>query len=446
MNAPVFSSDIPCEVWLSEKREDSMHGGRNRHGVLKSFGPVTGRFDRNLKLQVSALALLPGECNEQSNVRPESLRYIRDNATEVFKTPVYVEVDPLGVPWISEGNHRIMVAAELGMPSLPVEVRYFSGGERLAIAFAPDKLLELDSIEVNRVAAPTPRALSDTHLPLAYDIKRKTNMDEKWKAEYFDKFIESMVANGWTDDRGNSAGQYGIVLHANGEIAVLAWCYPPANDNDINGLSKIIIRGVVPGGTKQDCFYFNDRGSFVKALNVSALYSTLRLSVAVDTIEKAKASRMAYQEDLAVSSMLPFEVSADTRQEQLETLGFTNEKDYENHRRVISESRELEKKQLAGYFELPAKPVKDGHFSGLVVDVAGGVVTQKIDREGHAVQHDGSKLSMAVQVGNVVDIIYRAGQGVVSGIGKAVGVARYRRRLNTTKFKLGQEYENSSDS
>jgi hypothetical protein len=128
-----FISDVPNEQWLAEKVEDVIAGGRNRYGVLKFFGPITGRFDRTMNLPVGELVGLPGECNEQSNVRPDALEFIRANFEAVSAEPVYVEVDPLGVAWVSEGNHRIMVAAEMGVLSLPVNVRYFSGGERTSV-------------------------------------------------------------------------------------------------------------------------------------------------------------------------------------------------------------------------------------------------------------------------------------------------------------------------
>lgn len=411
MNAPIFLSDIPCNAWLSEKVEDVLAAGRNQYGVLKSFGPVTGRFDRPLNLPVNALSLLPGECNEQSNVRPHSLRYIKDNAAEVFKTPVYVEVDPLGVPWVSEGNHRIMVAAELGMRSLPVQVRYFSGGERKAVGFAPDLLIEFDSIELKK---------------LAPDTERKTNMDLGWRAKYFDVFVDSMIGNGWIDDHGIAAGQYGIVSCASGETAALAWCYPPENANDPNGLSKIIIRGVVPGGTKQDSFYFDNNDSFEKALSDSAEYAKLRLSVAAETIEKAKASREPWQEDAAMKTMYPVRMSAaDTRQDQLEALGHKDEKDYADHQRVMRESRELGARQAATCFVLPAACVNAGAFSGMVVDVADGFVTQKVNREGDTVKHDVARLTAVVNIGDIVDVKYQDGHGNVSGNEKGLtGIGR----------------------
>jgi ADP-Ribosyltransferase in polyvalent proteins len=68
--------------------------------------------------------------------------------------------------------------------------------------------------------------------------------------------------------------------------------------------------------------------------------------------------------------------------------------------------------------------VHQGIFSGRIVGFADGVVTQKVNREGATVQHAASKLTMTVEVGDVVDIGYSNGQGVVSGLAKGVGVGR----------------------
>jgi hypothetical protein len=50
------------------------------------------------------------------------------------------------------------------------------------------------------------------------------------------------------------------------------------------------------------------------------------------------------------------------------------------------------------------------------VSVEHGVVVQRVDRSGASVCHDLSKLSSHVQAGNVVDVNYRDGVGLVSGL------------------------------
>jgi antirestriction protein ArdC len=128
-NEAKFKSDIPSELWLQNKKEESQSDGINKFGVLKNFGPATGTFDRDLFLPVSMLVDVPGERGEQNSKREDSLSYIRENWATVSKEPLYLEIDPMGKPWVSEGNHRIMVASEIGVASLPVMVKYFTGGE-----------------------------------------------------------------------------------------------------------------------------------------------------------------------------------------------------------------------------------------------------------------------------------------------------------------------------
>ena len=68
--------------------------------------------------------------------------------------------------------------------------------------------------------------------------------------------------------------------------------------------------------------------------------------------------------------------------------------------------------------------VNDGLHIGSILYVADGVVVQKINRNGDSVQHDASKLSSSVMVGDVVEIAYKDGVGVVRGPGMSVEVGR----------------------
>lgn len=151
-SSPKFVEDLGPSGWLSKKLASVEAAGVNEFGVPKSMGPVTGTFSRPLNLPTYLLGTLKGERGEQGNVRGDSLEYIRNNWDLVKREPVYVEVDPFGRAWVSEGNHRIMVARELGERTLPVEVRYFTGGQQKAGPWAPDELLALD--------AQSPRAAS----------------------------------------------------------------------------------------------------------------------------------------------------------------------------------------------------------------------------------------------------------------------------------------------
>ena len=60
--------------------------------------------------------------------------------------------------------------------------------------------------------------------------------------------------------------------------------------------------------------------------------------------------------------------------------------------------------------------VKEGAFVGPVLSVENGVVTQKINREGGTVCHDASKLSERIDIGDVMDVAYLGGRGVVKSV------------------------------
>jgi N12 class adenine-specific DNA methylase len=60
--------------------------------------------------------------------------------------------------------------------------------------------------------------------------------------------------------------------------------------------------------------------------------------------------------------------------------------------------------------------VKEGAFVGTVLSVENGVVTQKINREGGTVCHDASKLSERIDIGDVMDVAYQEGRGVVKSV------------------------------
>jgi hypothetical protein len=58
----------------------------------------------------------------------------------------FVVVDQEGDAWVNEGNHRIMAAAHLGWKCLPVELKYFTGGEdRRGCLIPPEKVSAFDS-------------------------------------------------------------------------------------------------------------------------------------------------------------------------------------------------------------------------------------------------------------------------------------------------------------
>jgi len=153
-----FKEDLGTEDWLAQRIAEARAGGVNQWGVPKRMGSVTGRFTRELLLPTGLLVTLRGQRGEQSNPRPESLKYLSANWRSAKKKPVFIEVDPFGQPWVTEGNHRIMVAAAKEEPSVLADVQYLSGGQlRTSPAWQPEQLLAYDSEADAREAARPPK-------------------------------------------------------------------------------------------------------------------------------------------------------------------------------------------------------------------------------------------------------------------------------------------------
>ncbi len=143
-----FRVDNPGGEWLEDQRDDCSIMGKNQHGAPRRFGAVTGYFSRKVLLPVSILAGIKGVMGEQSNTREDSLQWLtlymsKNNHLPIehgIQYPPFITVDMDGTPWISEGNHRIKAASNLKWEYLPIEIRYYSGGEQTATALSPAKV------------------------------------------------------------------------------------------------------------------------------------------------------------------------------------------------------------------------------------------------------------------------------------------------------------------
>jgi len=151
---PKLSLDNPGGDWLARKVKYAEEKGRDEYGA-PHLGDVTASF-RKVNLPVDLLATLKGLRGEQGNVREQDLAWLKSHMEETGKLPLLDKDDPAseeyvpfitvgydGVPWVSEGNHRIMAAKALGWKTLPVELRYFDGGERAEGLLFPEKVSSL---------------------------------------------------------------------------------------------------------------------------------------------------------------------------------------------------------------------------------------------------------------------------------------------------------------
>lgn len=156
-----LSVDNPGSRWLESKRKASEEAGTNQFGVLNRLGSVTGTFNRPVFLPMNILERIPGARGEQSNVRQDDLESIKQYMSKERKLPPsehdpfkeyvpFIMVDQRGKAFVNEGNHRIMAASELGFQVLPVEIRYFNGGEDEPGPFSADKVKQIDQSIISR--------------------------------------------------------------------------------------------------------------------------------------------------------------------------------------------------------------------------------------------------------------------------------------------------------
>lgn len=169
---PVFVEDIPNEHWLQGKVRDAMSRPRNSFGV-PSMRSITGYFKGNVLVPVRWATQVPGMRDEQNRVRHDDLAAIRRIIQETGRFPLekeggaeyvpFLNIGHDGKPWVNEGSHRIMAAAAEGLDYIPVQLRYFDGGQRRAGKWSPDNLLEI----TDRVSRE--KALAEPVDPLASD-------------------------------------------------------------------------------------------------------------------------------------------------------------------------------------------------------------------------------------------------------------------------------------
>lgn len=137
--AESLSVDVPNEEWLQSAIDYAKEKSPDRHG-LPYMGKTTATV-KNVVVPVNLLARIPGMRKEQQNVRQADLAAIMKIMSDTGKLPLhgdtgqeykpFINVAYDGSAWVNEGNHRIMAAYRLGWDSLPVQISYFDGGERV---------------------------------------------------------------------------------------------------------------------------------------------------------------------------------------------------------------------------------------------------------------------------------------------------------------------------
>lgn len=135
-----FKQDHGPSGYIERKQKEARESRRDSYGVPR-MSSTTGWFTDTVQVPVDLLKKIPGMRGEQKNVRQADLAWLMDYMGRTGHLPLYgepgkqreyvpyIQVDYSGKPWVNEGNHRIMAAAALGWKTLPVEIKYFDGGD-----------------------------------------------------------------------------------------------------------------------------------------------------------------------------------------------------------------------------------------------------------------------------------------------------------------------------
>lgn len=156
-NTLKLSTDNPGGSWLENKRKASIEDGVNEFGTPK-FGSVTGYWNRKVLLPVSVISKFKGMRGEHTAryTRQDSLDWLTKDMSEKNHLPFmgsdtnrqyapFIMVYQDGTPYFNEGNHRVKVAVKLGWKYIPIELRYFNGGELEDGPLSPDKVKKYDA-------------------------------------------------------------------------------------------------------------------------------------------------------------------------------------------------------------------------------------------------------------------------------------------------------------
>jgi hypothetical protein len=137
---PKVRTDNPGGDWLkhTRRRAEENYSVDNR-----VTGPVTGYLKKPIELDPQKLAVVPGARGERRVPGEAQYDRLRPSVEEhglYPDSPILVGINHLGDPYIIEGNTRAAVARDLGLRSVPAEVRWFAGGEQVGGRMEPSLL------------------------------------------------------------------------------------------------------------------------------------------------------------------------------------------------------------------------------------------------------------------------------------------------------------------
>ena len=140
--------DNPGGDWLQGKLEYAQEQRANARpntysSTLGTSEGVTGYYGKVLQLDPTTLKDIKGAAGEEL-YRPQKdkINNLRKSIAEkgYEESPILIHVREDGVPFVVEGNHRIIEGVESNRPTIPVEIKYLRGGEEADGILSPTAL------------------------------------------------------------------------------------------------------------------------------------------------------------------------------------------------------------------------------------------------------------------------------------------------------------------
>ena len=147
---PKLKVDNPGGDWLQSKlqyAQEAREGAKPNtyRSTLGTGEGVTGYFREPVYINPNILTNIRGSLGEEL-YRPDPAKIdrlrksIAEDGYDEKSGTVLIQVREDGVPFVVEGNHRIIEAAESGRQAIPVEIKYLRGAEDVDGPLSPAAL------------------------------------------------------------------------------------------------------------------------------------------------------------------------------------------------------------------------------------------------------------------------------------------------------------------
>ena len=144
---PVTKGFPRAKDWLSGKIKQAGKSEKLLDGATTAFLGTTR--DKPLFLDIDFISSLKGasdEVRKKGDLKYDRLKKsVDEEGFNPERSEILIEVNHKGEAYIVEGNTRVTLAKELGVPNIKAEIRYKNGAELVDGPFSPQNILEKSS-------------------------------------------------------------------------------------------------------------------------------------------------------------------------------------------------------------------------------------------------------------------------------------------------------------